>query len=204
MGAGGHHTCKAGSQPKHLGWGARMRPVVAQSPPEYRGVDPCPSLPGWQQRQVTAGSLPLGPAVVALPHPLWTHLVGHPWPLTFHPRRDPYAGGRLNRVRCQLKTTGGNCAGLVQRSLATLLQRLGLNPYFYFDGSHFQPRAPPKPQVVPKPRPAGRSRRGCSVQRLCFTVAVLVPRPCWARLCFAWCLRAEAAGGARTCSGGRP
>ncbi|KAL4418994.1 hypothetical protein ABPG77_000859 [Micractinium sp. CCAP 211/92] len=68
--------------------------------------------------------------------------------------RDPYAGGRLNRVRCQLKTTGGNCAGLVQRSLATLLQRLGLNPYFYFDGSHFQPRAPPKPQVVPKPRPA--------------------------------------------------
>lgn len=76
--------------------------------------------------------------------------------------RDPYNGGRLHSVRCQLKTTGGNCAVLVQRSLSALLSRMGLNPWFYFDGDHFQPRAPPRPQVVPKPRPAGaRASRRC-------------------------------------------
>ncbi|KAL4430825.1 hypothetical protein ABPG75_006081 [Micractinium tetrahymenae] len=66
--------------------------------------------------------------------------------------RDPYAGGRLNRVRCQLKTTGGNCGVLVQRSMAELLHRMGLNPLFYFDGDQFRPRPAPQPQVVPKPR----------------------------------------------------
>lgn len=68
--------------------------------------------------------------------------------------RDPFAGFRLQRVRCQLKTTGGNCAQLVQQSLGQLLLRLGLNPYFYFDGDQFLLRSPPRPRVLPKPRQA--------------------------------------------------
>lgn len=68
--------------------------------------------------------------------------------------RDPYSHGRLQRVRCQLKTTGGNCAQLVQQSLGALLQRLGLNPYFFFDGDQFRPRPPPRQRPVPRPRPA--------------------------------------------------
>ncbi|EFN59079.1 expressed protein [Chlorella variabilis] len=68
--------------------------------------------------------------------------------------RDPYAEGQLRRVRCQLKTTGGNCAQLVQQNIGHLLLRLGLPPYFYFDGDQFRPKAPPKPHVAPKPRPA--------------------------------------------------
>lgn len=82
-------------------------------------------------------------------------------------RRDPYSGGRLQRVRCQLKTTGGNCAQLVQQSLGQLLLRLGLNPYFYFDGDQFRPKSlpRPKPRAVPKPkssRPAAGGRRGAA------------------------------------------
>ena len=56
-------------------------------------------------------------------------------------------------MRCQLKTTGGNCAQLVQQSLGQLLQRVGLNPFFYFDGEQFKPRAPARPRVVRKPTP---------------------------------------------------
>lgn len=75
-------------------------------------------------------------------------------------RRDPYAGGRVQRVRCQLKTTGGNCAQLVQQTLGELLRRVGLPPHFYFDGDQFRPRAPPRPRVVPKPPPKPRSPGG--------------------------------------------
>lgn len=75
------------------------------------------------------------------------------------PCRDPYAEGQLRRVRCQLKTTGGNCAQLVQQNIGHLLLRLGLPPYFYFDGDQFRPKAPPKPHVAPKPRPAAAGGR---------------------------------------------
>jgi hypothetical protein len=69
------------------------------------------------------------------------------------PRRDPYSQGRLQRVQCQLKTTGGDCPHLVQQSLGQLLQRLGLPPHFYFDGDQFQLKAPPpRPRAPPRPR----------------------------------------------------
>ena len=48
--------------------------------------------------------------------------------------RNPFAGGRLQRVRMLLKTTGGNCAPMVQQTLGQLLQQAGLPPYFYWDG----------------------------------------------------------------------
>lgn len=42
-------------------------------------------------------------------------------------------------MRCQLKTTGGDCSRLVANSLGDLLARVGLNPDIYFDGDEFQP-----------------------------------------------------------------
>ena len=82
-------------------------------------------------------------------------------PAHLPPRRDPYAEGQLGRVRCQLKTTGGNCAQLVQQSMGQLLLRMGLNPHFYFDRQQFQPRAPPPPRIVPKPSQSGALSADC-------------------------------------------
>ncbi|PSC68893.1 T-cell activation mitochondrial [Micractinium conductrix] len=66
--------------------------------------------------------------------------------------RNPFAGGRLQRVRMLLKTTGGNCAPMVQQTLGQLLQQAGLPPYFYWDGDQFRNRAPPRTRPEAKPR----------------------------------------------------
>lgn len=50
-------------------------------------------------------------------------------------------GQKLQRVRCQLKTTGGDCSRLVATSLGELLARAGLNPFIYFDRDEFQPNS---------------------------------------------------------------
>lgn len=77
------------------------------------------------------------------------------------PHSDPFSGGRLQRVRCQLKTTGGDCRELVRESLGALLRRMGLNPLFFYDGSQFRPRALPRapPRVLSKP-PSQQLRPG--------------------------------------------
>ena len=99
----------------------------------------CNALPHYES---------LLPAAAACCHePAWPLPTPSPVSLC----RDPFSSGRLQRVRCQLKTTGGNCAQLVQQSLGQLLQRVGLNPFFYFDGEQFKPRAPARPRVVRKP-----------------------------------------------------
>ena len=70
----------------------------------------------------------------------------------------------MQRVRCQLKTTGGNCAQLVQQTLGSLLGRLGLNPHFFFDGDQFRPRAVPRAPAALRPRPTpspGALAAGC-------------------------------------------
>ena len=44
----------------------------------------------------------------------------------------------MQRVRCVLKTTGGDCSRLVANSLGDLFQRLGINPFIYYDRDEFQ------------------------------------------------------------------
>ena len=69
-------------------------------------------------------------------------------------------GGPPERVRCQLKTTGGDCSRLVASSLGVLLQRSGVYPYFYFDRGEFNPKPPMPPrQLRAAPSSAGAPGR---------------------------------------------
>ncbi|PRW58250.1 T-cell activation mitochondrial [Chlorella sorokiniana] len=79
---------------------------------------------------------------------------GGGWPPPFrHPRvtmvfRDHQAGGQLQPVTFHFTTTGGDCQGAVKTRWSQLLQRMGLNPNFYFDGEQFKPPPPPRRSVV--------------------------------------------------------
>lgn len=73
-------------------------------------------------------------------------------------RRDHLAGGQLQPVKFHFTTTGGDCQSAVKASWSKLLQRMGLNPNFYFDGEQFKKPPPPRRPAVELPqqrRPAG-------------------------------------------------
>ena len=59
-------------------------------------------------------------------------------------RRDHLAGGQLQPVKFHFTTTGGDCQSAVKASWSKLLQRMGLNPNFYFDGEQFKKPPPPR------------------------------------------------------------
>lgn len=78
----------------------------------------------------------------------------------------PNDNGQIQQVRCQIKTTGGDCSKLVQQRLADLLFQCGVNSNFYFDRDEFRPKLPPlRPRIVHKPKsPGSKASSESSVQ----------------------------------------
>lgn len=105
--------------------------------------------------------------------------------LTQPRRRDHLAGGQLQPVTFHFTTTGGDCQSAVKARWSKLLQRMGLNPNFYFDGEQFKPPPPPRRPAVDLPQRRIAGAQGRVRMRLCMLMALpLTQSRLQSRVCF--------------------